>query len=112
MSKVNLKNNIWIEGFEDDFKRYERTIELFKESKIQDPWKQDEYILYKGKTSEISEELAKRIIPFMFWDKKSDKDRPRFKTYKPTVVSYEFLDYKESIQSACPEEYCIIYYRN
>lgn len=64
-------------------------------------------IIYKGKTSGISEELASKYCDWTFWD-----EYPEIRRYynygKRVAVSYPFLTAKESIQSACPQPYCII----
>ena len=96
MSKVNLKDNIWIEGFD----------------KLPIIWELPNHILidsieWHGKTSEIPEELAKeciqKILPYT--SKLYGKDM--FCDYSKKEIGCELA--LESIQSACPEEYCIIY---
>ncbi len=95
--KTNLKENIWIEGFDDNFGLGYRAknATYFKEC------------LYYGKTSEIPEEIAKRHI-------KNDGDSlgEWFKDYSSSIDNnppYSKETAKESIQSACDKEYCIIY---
>lgn len=91
MSKLNLKDNIWIEGF-----TREELFDLSKEDwrNIVDDVSVDK-MLYSGKTSEIPEELAKQIFD---WG------------YDDLELHFESLD--ESIQSACDKEFCIIYKTN
>ena len=107
MSKLNLKDNIWIEGF-----TREELFDLSKEDwrNIVDDVSVDK-MLYSGKTSEIPEEIAKMVLDWMFWDEKIEQRM--YKNYnKPFIVTYPFVNYKESIQSACNKEYCIIYKTN
>lgn len=86
--KINLKDNIWIEGFE----KYH--LLLTKIATI------DKLIIYQGKTSEISEELAIKCIKegFLSCD---------YMNYHNKIIEFETA--KESIQSACDKKYCIIY---
>lgn len=98
MSKLNLKDNIWIEGFTRE--------ELFNLSKedwrdIVDDVSVDK-MLYSGKTSDIPEELAKECIESILNDVFAN-------TYKNYNGKHRKDSPKESIQSACDKEYCIIY---
>lgn len=91
MSKVNLKDNIWIEGFNNilsvhDYETWYNEDELYN-------------VLFSGKTSEISEEVAKECVYI----------RPYVNTYLRYDKSGHLFSAKESIKSACPEEYCIVY---
>ena len=61
----------------------------------------DPVIFYEGKTSDISEELAKSLadkgsLCEFYWNEKIDD-------YDKTITA------KQSIQSVCNEKYCIIY---
>lgn len=98
--KINLKEKIFIEGF-DNPKDYflNPSNEIIKASKI----------IYSGKTSEISEELAKECVT----NYGILNDNP-FHNYKVESQYFEYLfkTAKESIQSACSQEYCIIYKEN
>ena len=88
MSKVNLKNNIWIEGFGSFI-----TLSFALAAGVKP--------IYAGKTSEIPEELAKEcVLPPV----------NGYRNYKNLWINVNTA--KESIQSACPEEYCIIYKTN
>lgn len=80
---INLKDNIWIEGF--DSKRKFIT-SLSKGDYIDNP------IIYKGKTSEIPKEIAKEYFDYGYDD-----------------LEIHFTSLKEAIQSTCSKEYCIIY---
>lgn len=73
---VNTKDDIWIEGFESNYLTFNSAILSSLGISQQD-------IIYRGKTSEIPEEVA------IEWNTKETA--------------------RESIQSACPEEWCIIY---
>lgn len=68
----------------------------------------DGSLSYSGKTSEIPEELAKKYVRLLtpghiisLWQ--------NYKYSIPQQVCFTKCSAKESIQSACPEEYCIIY---
>jgi hypothetical protein len=108
--KINLKDNIWIEGF--DFNTYIQEERLrFGCNKI----------LYSGKTSEIPEELAKECIIQLVLCKGTKMDDGTilqedicfgFKNYKLGFGVVDFETAKESIQSACLQEFCIIYKTN
>ena len=107
MSKVNLKENIWIEGFTNE-ELCEFTSKSWKDFRFS----LDE-VLYSGKTSEIPEKLAREYV----------KTTPNL--YEGMIVldnhgnnvlfyNYKINDYVKrsgvrSIKSACSEEYCIIY---
>lgn len=106
--KTNLKDNIYIEGFDSLESGYI----------IQDIIaKKCEEFIYAGKTSEIPEELAEEYVVY---DDYSDEYAYKgcFRNYKNfnsdgDIINYEvqvgFETAKESIQSACDKEYCIIY---
>lgn len=98
--EINLKDNIWIKGFNS----YEDYIDiLYCDS--DDYNKKLESAIYYGKTLEIPEEIGKKcvdILPpianFGDWCFKNYSNKEKFCTHP-----------KESIQSACDYEYCIIY---
>ena len=97
MSKVNLKENIWIEGFDTE------VLCLHNYLSIQNKHYPIDMCIYSGKTSEIPEELAKECAEII-----------ELTDTKYLCVDYNgnspcFLSAKQSIQSACQEEYCIIY---
>jgi len=82
----NLKNNIWIEGFDH--------VPMLTANF-------DPNRLYVGKTSEVPYLIANKCVKFYsnttFYYDYRDKSYERFKTAK------------ESIQSACKKLYCIIF---
>ena len=100
--KTNLKENIWIEGFERKSLMYDKILQLGCE----------QIIIYKGKTSEIPEELAKELvdtIPHVLFGVKIVDiygNAVLFKNYK--INKFTKRSGKRSIQSACPFNYCII----
>lgn len=96
MNKVELKNKIFIEGFNTSKEMVREQIGRNKELEFRTT-------LYEGKTSEISEELAKECVLVWFFGKEFDS----FEDYNNR--SNGFNTAKESIQSACQSEYCIIY---
>jgi hypothetical protein len=73
-------------------------------------------ILYEGKTSEIPEELAKELvdtIPHIFYGMRitdTSGNNVLFKNYK--INKFVKRSGKRSIQSACNQEFCIIYKTN
>lgn len=115
MTKVNLKDNIFIEGF-DDINKF-----LSKENKynVQNTLHfLKRFLIYSGKTSEIPEDLAKECVIQFGLCKGTQLDDGSilqediyfgFKNYKPGFGVVDFETPKESIQSACDKEYCIIY---
>ena len=129
--KTNLKDNICIEGF--DSRIYVEIAALNKQ--------EDYKLMYTGKTSEVSEEFARECIESRFGETKIGNDLiTTYKNYSgyssrlyPHTVTfpisrqeldriwklfgrqltkYFHLTAKESIQSACESEYCIIYREN
>lgn len=107
MSKVNLKDYIWIEGFD-------KLILLNSSCNIY--FEEENKIIYRGKTSEIPEELAKELvdtIPHIFYGMRitdTSGNDVLFKNYK--INKFVKKSGKRSIQSACDKEYCIIYKTN
>ena len=95
MSKIELKEGIFIEGSTNLKYFYGLETWLSNHRGI---------ILYKDRTSEIPEEIAKSCV------KKSSEPitKEGYKNYFKSEP-YWYWTAKESIQSACPEEYCIIY---
>ena len=96
---VNLKDNIWIEGFGTKRKM---VIELSKGAHIDTP------IVYFGKTSDIPEEIAKKCVELT--------STGLYKSYiwnDDKVEEYGIQPLsntaKESVQSACNREYCIVF---
>ena len=99
--KVELKEGVFIEGSKNSLEY----LKLFINP--------DEYkLIYLGKTSEIPEEL---IEPYILINKGAYLLLYRnYRIYElnkdyPVRWFSHFKTIKESIQSACPEEYCIIY---
>lgn len=94
--KTQLKDGIWIEGFDnyviEDVASFNNRLD-----------KLDNKVIYSGKTSEISEELAKKCV-----------DTYHHGLEDETWTNYSGFDYycftpKESIKSACSQDFCIIY---
>jgi hypothetical protein len=93
MNKINLKDNIWIEGFDSELNlKYNRR----------------RRIVYSGKTSEIPEELAKECVQILAKTSLGNFYR-NYQYDKPQPVAFTKCTAKESIQSACGKKYCIIY---
>jgi hypothetical protein len=97
----NLKDNIWIEGFRDLANlAWDIVAEKSRGKEI-----------YIGKTSSISEELAIKCVQYYFpFDGCYDKS---FKNYEQNDHPFKSNSFcktaLESIQSACNQEYCIIF---
>ena len=94
---VNLKDNIWIEGF--DMHEVGHFMVTKDRNFIMDIAKK---IIYSGKTSDIPEELAKECVDCF-------KNEYYLDYSSEIKYLYEFKTAKESIQSACNQEYCIIF---
>ena len=92
---VNLKDNVWIEGFdmEIDIAYYELAEAIGGGMKD---------FIYKGKTSDIPEDIAKECVDWHEFD----LDHKLYYNYDGTNWKYTA---KESIKSACNQEYCIIF---
>lgn len=97
--KVELKENIWIEGSHSP--KYIYGLEVWLNNHGSE-------IIYKGKTSEISEELAKEYVELLAKTSYGNFYR-NYQYNKPQPVSFTKCTAKESIQSACQSEFCIIY---
>ena len=113
---VNLKSNIWIEGFypditENGFDAKDKLMGfLIKNFFDKDNLDKLDDVLYEGKTLDIPEDVASMFCDWTFWDEKDQKERRRYYNYgERSVVSYPFLSAKESIESACNAEYCVVY---
>lgn len=103
--KTNLKDNIWIEGFDDKIKFvaghcfYNDNDQLFD-------------VIYFGGTSEIPKEIAREVCELqqVFNDPKYiEQDIDRYRNYRLTNYIWFDCTAKQSIMSACSQEYCIIY---
>ena len=103
---INLKENIWIEGFNTSEELYK-----FKDS-ICFVGEKEPYI-YLGKLLEIPEELAKSIvetIPHIYGGIRITDNCGNdvlFKNYK--INEFVKRSGIRSIKSACIDKYCIIY---
>lgn len=111
MTAINLKGDFWIRGFDTNEEVYN-----FKDS-ICFLGEPVPYI-YIGKTSEIPEDLAEKCVIQFGLCKGTQLDDGSilqediyfgFKNYKPGFGVVDFETPKESIQSACSDEFCIIY---
>lgn len=98
MSKVNLKDDIWIEGFNEKI-----NLNLSCDVYFEDTHD----VIYKGKTSDIPENVANECVESYCIYK---DEYTTFKKYSDiTWCVYPYETAKESIQSACDNPYCIIY---
>jgi hypothetical protein len=97
---VNIKDNIWIEGFDTIEEMSNKLSHLIIIDNIMSE------LIYSGKTSEIPEELAKECVVSL-------NNTCIYVNYKLStrLVGY-FNDVIKSIQSACDQEYCIIFKKN
>lgn len=96
MSRIELKPRIFIEGFDEEYQYRQR---LYGNTGINNSVE----LLYKGRTLEMPKKLAANCVTpplttegyFMYID------------YTEKTLGFETV--KESIKSACPQKYCIIY---
>lgn len=96
---INLKDNIWIEGFDEIASGYilqDKIITIC------------DNIIYSVKTSEIPEELAKECVKLLT-PKHAISLYQNYKYKLPQLVSFTRTTARESIKTACYKEYCIIY---
>ena len=98
---INTKDDIWIEGFDtieakNDELRYLCNV---SENMLSE-------LIYAGKTSDISEEIAKECVKCI--DSLGEGYGGYF-DYNSKDWMYHLNTAKESIQSACNQEYCIIF---
>ena len=96
--KTQLKDNIWIEGFNELASGY-----ILQDKII----KMCDNIIYAGKTSEIPEELeelAENIDTSNYWNESRCNCGERDTCY----YCQDFFD-KNDLQKICDKEYCIIY---
>lgn len=99
MNKVELKNKIFIEGFDTQWQYRKR---LYGNTGISNSVE----LIYQGKTSEMPEELASQCCKYHTIYEGS----VHYKEYgNITWATYPYIEAKESIQSACNKEFCIIY---
>lgn len=95
--KTNLKDNIWIEGYNNRV----YPITALNREDVYD-------VLYAGKTSEIPEDVVKECLAFPLMG-----DFVDYSSHNSECPSYIAVStIKESIQSACDKPYCIIYKTN
>ena len=95
--EVNLKNNIYIKGFEKNnpFDKKNNDGDFFNHfHKLK-----DENIIYIGKTFDISEDVAQQCVNSI--NSNHYEDYTNFNSFVDTS--------KESILSACKDKFCIIY---
>ena len=107
---TNLKDNIWIIGFDSQDNNYKNNkMTAF----LLDFLSYDlDRIIYSGKTSEISEEILRNVCELQNVFNTLEyisQDINRYKNYKVTKFTYYDCTVKESVQIACDKEYCIIY---
>ena len=89
MSKVKLKNNVWIEGFKPHEKSYmDDFITSFNHRKLP--------ILYCGETSQIRNSIPELLIREYF-------------DYGYDDLELHFTSVDMAIQESCQDKYCIIY---
>lgn len=103
--KTNLKDNIWIEGFNNQGDLGHQCFSFAA-------YHLNENILYSGKTSDIPEELAKECVKWEHIVLSATAIKTGSgQTYKDYSGEKRWYIYsaKESIQSACSQPYCIIY---
>lgn len=99
MNKIELKPEIFIEGFDKEWEYRQR---LYGNKGISNSIE----LLYQGRTNKIHEELASQCCKYQ----NSYEGKPFYKEYGGiTWATYPHEKAKESIQSACQNEFCIIY---
>ncbi len=102
--KINLKDNIWIEGFAigEKSKLYDKILELGGRCSV----------IYDGKTSEIPEEIARECVNIEYFGEYW-QGMWQYSGYRNFNInsSHDYVHTaRESIQSACNNElYCIIW---
>lgn len=113
--KINLKDGIWISGFDQESLFSIGFADLYKTAEI----------LYVGKTSEIPEELAKEVVRHEGLEAGTQMDDGEilsedyfigYKQYEENIdlstaklLLSHFTTAKESIKSACKDDHCLIY---
>lgn len=107
--KVNLKDNIWIEGFDTEKLCTNEFWHIIESNELSVKYGSGKRmnILYKGKTQEIPEETAKECVEYFI-------QRCKYKNYNPDrlidgIKLMGFNYAQQSILSACDKSYCIIY---
>lgn len=95
--KINLKDNIWIEGSDVSPFTLSDNFPILQASRS---------IIFGGKTSNIKEKLARKIVSYHF----SNECNIYYKDYSKLENILAFhLTAKDSLLSACNKKYCIIY---
>lgn len=89
MSKVNLKDNIWICGFDSEKEVSDIILTVSFDT-----------FIYSGKTSDIPEEVAKDCVY-----RRGLNGKYIYADYSGKICTFTA---KQSIQSACDKPYCII----
>ena len=112
----NLKDNIWIDGF-DSFRAHEEAIVYFLRISEND----NPEIVYSGKTSDIPEDIAKECVKeislstgifyvnYIKMNALKIIEEKRGASHNILVTQPMLKSAKESIQSVCNQEYCIIF---
>lgn len=110
--KTNIKDNIWIEGFSTPLKRDNRILDFLEKGHCENGnWVVDSpeivEIIYSGKTSEITEEVAKKCVGGWDYAHIDYQNIGEYAGYGGDAGCFRTA--KNSIQSACDQEFCIIY---
>ena len=100
MKKINLIDNIWIQGFDSE-------LQLSQWIQVSRKHIDSNDIIYNGKTSYISEVLSEKCIEYSSYCSISGGTYKKYIEYQ--TCDYIFDTAKESIQSICDKEYTIIY---
>lgn len=103
MSKIEFKPGIFIEGFD------EKDLQVLCGIEAEDSGYN---LLYEGKTSEIPEEITRSVCELQDvfnTPEYINQNIDRYKNYEVTKYTWYDCTAKESIQSACQNEFCIIY---
>jgi hypothetical protein len=115
---INLKNNIWIEGFDTEielFRFWHRNVHIFNGDD------KDLQEIYFGKTSDIPEDIANDVVTYIMlstgifylnYRKMVELRKPirqRNRSHNEIIWEPMCKTAIESIQSACNQEYCIIF---
>lgn len=111
MNKTKIKEDITIQGFDDKSILNAKVYYLTFIAPLPFNDCDDVEILYVGETADISENLAEKCV-FLKYFTEYKNGIPQYSGYK-NYSSNNPDDYvigaKESIKSACPKKYCIIY---
>ena len=112
----NLKDNIWIEGFDTDEIVKWNELGYYLKYLVRNSPNDTRTLVYWGKTSDIPEEIAKECVLKMMCVNAEDLVHAMYRRYhagnmevQSLTHQYSCVSAKESIQSACNQEYCIIF---